>query len=263
MNTIIAESWAHLHELLFAGSWNDEIARYRSPFAFRGQPSEKFDLKTSLMRLGGQYQTLEKHLLRNFRKYGHDSFDTTDAIWHWLTIAQHHGLPTRMLDWTYSPLVALHFATADIDYAEQDGIIWKVNYHDSYKQFPRKMRDCLDNEGGNVFTLEMLESLVKDLEEFDLMSKEEFFIFYEPPSTDARIVNQHALFSVASGAHLLLDDLLEKHQIDNMAIVIPREIKWEVRDKLDQSNITERVLFPGLDGLSAWLKRHYSPRTPE
>ena len=85
MKTIIAESWAHLHEQLFDGSWNKDLMRYRSPYAFRGQPSDKFNLKTSLMRLGGNYRDLEKHLLRNFRKYGHDSFDTTDVIWHWLT----------------------------------------------------------------------------------------------------------------------------------------------------------------------------------
>ncbi|AWL13017.1 hypothetical protein HMF8227_02565 [Saliniradius amylolyticus] len=263
MQTFTAQSWDHLQELLFAGSWNADIGRYRSPYVFRGLSDDQFDLKTSLMRLGGQYPQLEHHLLRNFKKYGHDNFEPTDSVWHWLTIAQHHGLPTRLLDWTYSPFVGMHFATADIGQSEKDGVIWKVNYHDSCKQLPSDMKRRLEAEGGNVFTVDLLTDLVQDLDAFEQMEDEDYFLFFEPPSVDGRIINQHALFSVASNPTVAVDNLLDKTQTDCERIIIPAGIKWEVRDKLDQANITERVLFPGLEGLSHWLKRHYSPRTPE
>ncbi|WP_102796775.1 FRG domain-containing protein [Bowmanella denitrificans] len=260
MHTLIAKSWSHLQELLFDESWSPAISRYRSPFVFRGLPDASFNLKTSLARLGGEYASLERHLLRNFRKYGHDSFDTTGPIWHWLTMAQHQGLPTRLLDWTYSPFVAMHFATADIRQGDKDGVIWKVNYHDSCKQLPEPMREKLEFEGGNVFTVELLTELVRDLDAFAQLDQSDFFLFFEPPSLDGRIINQHALFSVASSASILMDELLNKTNTQFQRVILPAALKWEVRDKLDQANITERVLFPGLEGLSQWLKRHYSPR---
>lgn len=51
-----------------------------------------------------------RHLVRNFRKYARRSFVGGDSIRNWLSLAQHHDLPTRLLDWSYSPYVALHFS---------------------------------------------------------------------------------------------------------------------------------------------------------
>ena len=58
----------------------------------------------------------------------------------------------------------------------------------------------------------------------------------------------------------IFDNWLIKHPEIYRRIIIPAGLKWEIRDKLDQANITERVLFPGLDGLASWLKRHYQPK---
>ena len=72
-------------------------------------------------------------------------------------------------------------------------------------------------------------SAAPDFARFDELGGEDFLVFVEPPSFDDRIV-------------------------------VPAELKWEIRDKLDQANVTERVLFPGLDGLSRWVARYSTSR---
>src|SRR5882724_2508387 len=261
MDEIRVSSWSELHERLFGDSWNEELGRYRSNFAFRGRWDAAENLVTSLTRLGGEASTLERHLLRNFRKYAASDAVPVDSSWNWLPLAQHHGLPTRLLDWTYSPDVALHFATAKREAFDRDGAVWMVDYVRAHQEAPRKLRQCLEAEGANVFTTEMLGTVAGDLAEFDRVG-EDFVVFVEPPSFDERIVNQYALFSLMAGARSSLDNLLERHPELVRRIVIAAELKWEVRDKLDQANITERVLFPGLDGLSRWVARYYAPRRP-
>lgn len=90
---------------------------------------------------------------------------------------------------------------------------------------------------------------------------------YQPPVREIRCESWlelqeclYGLFSLMPDAAARLDHWLQGHPRLVRRIVIPAELKWEVRDKLDQANISERVLFPGLDGLSAWLKRYCSPR---
>src|SRR5688572_24915423 len=105
---IIVDGWESLTHELFQGSWNEGIRRHRLTAAFRGQSEVPGDLSTSLMRMGGQYWRVETAMLRAFRKYARTETRTFDTLWHWLALAQHHGLPTRLLDWTYSPFVAMH-----------------------------------------------------------------------------------------------------------------------------------------------------------
>jgi len=254
-------SWAELIDELYRESWDHSIVRFRSPFVFRGMGRATSDLSTSLQRLAAGHDDiakLERHLLRNFRKYAHADASTDDSVWNWLALAAHHGLPTRMLDWTYSPFVALHFATENLVYYGHDAVIWCVNHRETNQRLPSELRTQLDEQGSNAFTVEMLSHIADTLEKLQSLSRADFVVFLEPPSLDDRIVNQFALFSLMSRADRCLDEWLQRHPQLSRKIIIPAELKWEVRDKLDQAGITERVLFPGLDGLTAWLTRYYS-----
>jgi hypothetical protein len=260
MEEIRVESWSELQEQLFAGAWHEELGRFRSDFAYRGRDDAREPLETSLQRLGGEARALERHLLRNFRRYAQRQAVPFESTWNWLALGQHHGLPTRLLDWTHSPLVALHFVTSRLERYDCDGVVWMADYVRAHEQAPAALRDALERDGMNVFTAESLGGVASGLAELEALGTEEYVVFLEPPSLDERIVNQYALFSLMSRPETRFDAWLERRPRLARKVIVPAELKWEVRDKLDQANVTERVLFPGLDGLSRWLKRYYLPR---
>ena len=260
MNEIRIQSWAELQDELFEGSWNEGLGRFRSDYAFRGMDDASYPLQTSITRLGGDVENLERHLLRNFRKYAQRTVVEKDSLWYWLSVAKHHGLPTRLLDWTFSPFVAMHFATSDIERFGADAAIWAVDYVKAHELLPEKLKAGLAEEGSNTLTVDMLSGAFGSLGDLNRMQPRNFLGFLEPPSIDERIVNQYALLSFMADPRTMVDLWLEEHPELWRRIVIPAGLKWEIRDKLDQANVTERVLFPGLDGLSSWLKRHYMPK---
>ncbi len=266
MEEIRVQSWSELIDRLYESSWHAPHGRFRSDYVFRGLPDWRYHRKTGLCRMGGEYAALEDDLLRNFRKYAHQSASPGNSWWNWLALAQHHGLPTRLLDWTFSPFVALHFVTEKYDLFPVDGVVWLINFVELRRFLPRALNDLLESEGASVFTAHLLDRYARTLEEFDHRvadAGDPCVVFFEPPSLDDRIVNQSALFSMMTSPTLQLEDWLRQHERDNprlcRKIVIPASLKWEIRDKLDMANMTERVMFPGLDGLSTYLKRYYSP----
>jgi FRG domain len=256
-------NWLDIIDALYEGAWNADLQRFRSPYAFRGSACATHTLASSLLRLAGgraDVRRLELALLRNFRKYAHGEVTRPDSIWDWMALGQHRGLPTRLLDWTYSPLVALHFATNHPATFGTDGLVWCVNFVEANKRLPARLRRILEQEGSDTFTVEMLGAF-KSLKAFDALKRAPFVVFMEPPAIDRRILNQLALFSLMSSPDARLDDWLEQHPELCRKVTVPASLKWEIRDKLDQANVNERVLFPGLDGLSQWLARYYLPST--
>ena len=255
---IRVSSWIELQEAVFDSSWQPHLQRFRSNFVFRGTPRASHGLDTSLQT--GGFVAHERHLLTSFRKYALRNAVHGDWVWNWLSLAKHHGLPTRLLDWTYSPYVAMHFATHDPRHFDEDASIWCVDYRRTNELLPKELKRIATDEDVNIVTTEMLNRVATTVSAFDALARHDFVVFFEPPSLDERIVNQFALFSLPSSAEMSLEQLLMQREGSYRRIIIPAALKWEIRDKLDQANITERVLFPGLDGLSQWLKRYFTTR---
>jgi hypothetical protein len=261
-NEIRVSTWSELQSKLYEGSWQGSLQRFRSPFAFRGVSDAACKPETTLIRLGGEFQRREQSLLRNFRKYAHRDALQADSAWNWIALGQHHGLPTRLLDWTFSPYVALHFATVEPSDWDRSAAIWCVDCVKIKNSLPQKLRTRLQRDDSDVLTVEMLDDIAPTLQAFERLSSRPFIAFFEPPSLDDRIINQAALFSVTSRADMNVAEWLAEHHDVFHRVVIPSSLKREIRDKLDQANINERILFPGLDGLTQWLTRYYSPSEP-
>ena len=228
-----------------------------SSLVFRGLARSTYTNDHSLARLGEDYHELERHLIRNFRKYAHRE-RPGPTLWDWLSLAQHHGLPTRLLDWTFSPWVAAHFATATSP--DEEAIVWAVDCAAAHELLPDDVRRSLEAEGATVFTTELLSRHADQLDDLEELTEDEpFVLFFEPPSLDDRIVNQSAVLSALSAVRASMEDWIEEHAELCHAWRIPAEVKGEIRERLDQANVTERVLMPGLDGLATWLRRYYAP----
>jgi hypothetical protein len=251
-------SWRELDDVIAGSDLGRHGRHVHSTLVFRGLARSSYSHVSSLARLRGDYASVERHLVRNFHKYAHREAPGP-TTWDWLSLAQHHGLPTRLLDWTFSPLVALHFATAS--WPDEDAVLLAVDCEAAHRLLPDSLRGVLEREGALVFTTELLAECAKDLHELDDLGRdaEPFVLFFEPPSLDERIVNQAAVLSAICDPTCHMEQWLEAHPELWQGWRIPVEVKTEVRERLDQAHVNERVLLPGLDGLASWLRRYYSP----
>ena len=263
MKEIVVHSFEELQDIIFADCYDEKTMRYRNNYVYRGVGCATFGLISTLNRICSHELSLEKAILRSFAKYGYADIHQISSFWQLVAMGQHHGLPTRLLDWTYSPLVAAHFATEDISIYHEDGAIYCFDLSEVGDQLPASLRQAMIKNDTEVFTIAMLDAQIHDFDDMQKLQQKPYFLFYEPASGNDRIANQYALFGVCSDPHYSLEELMNRKEMHSLyKIVIPKEVKLEIRDKLDYINVSERLIYPGLDGICRWITRRYADLGP-
>ncbi|MEM7454750.1 MAG: FRG domain-containing protein [Planctomycetota bacterium] len=257
---------AVLHDQSIMPLRPNEGRHLRSPYVFRGMDNADWGLESSFARIHGRrkiiHKKLENSMIRSFRKFADAGTFDQKSEWYVQAVAQHNGMPTRCLDWSASQLVAIHFACGDEQQKSQDGAIWCL--HSGRLRDANRISNtsATSLQGSWVYDTRILEHHFGGLDDFDNTNADgEMLILWEPPSLDSRIANQMGLLSVMNDPIASQEAFLAHHCPTFpdllVRIIIDASMKSEARDKLDQNNISERTMFPGLPGLCSWLKRYY------
>ena len=251
MNELCLKDW---YQFLQVADHLDVGPTGMQTYGFRGQSLASWGLQPSLLRhlnrLGLNEQQalqLEARAVAEFQAQAHHHIQpntlatTTDTV-SWWTLMQHHGAPTRLLDWTGSIYVAAYFAA--IAHPEDDGAIWIVH------------------------TFSVREKMTQDFPEHDLPASEDIIKarFLQPNAPRAlifagrrnlsdRMIAQQGFFSACCNV------LGDHGEIIGRAIgtpserelfrklILPGKLKRLFLRRLRAMNIMASSLFPGLDGL--------------
>ena len=214
MSEYFVDSFEKLHEV---------FSQYRQAkqYVFRGHASVKWQLLPKAGRL--PYNGVNDADV--FRAWKRRAFEYIGkhpkSNWDWLAIAQHHGLATRLLDWTTNPMIAAYFAV------------------------------CENREGDAVVYAASFNKAVEDVDASEPMDFRDVGLFY-PTGVVPRITHQGGLFSIhgTPGEPLTADSTCLKalHKI-----VIDAGYSRTLMSELSFYGINSLSVFPDLDGLSSFL----------
>jgi hypothetical protein len=218
MKSVKVSNFKELHDAL-------SIYRKSNRWMFRGQANPSWSLLPKVGRK--QFKTADDVLMFEAWKRRATEFvnpkPTND--WEWLAIAQHHGLATRLLDWTYQPLTAAFFAVAEKTEIDMDAHLYCFQ--------AGRVRHNLK---GSPFKADRIEK-------------------YKPAGVAARIIRQGGLFSMHPDPETPLPDLIDEDD-ELELIVIDKDYCPELIFELNHYGVNNSTVKPDLDGLCSHVNWH-------
>lgn len=228
---------------------------------FRGQSCSNWALESSLYRAFEEAQSIhqlssgkkkslnriehEKVMIDRFKCNAHlylEHLPQPEDLLSWLSLMQHHGAPTRLLDFSFSPYVALFFA---LESGENDAAVYCVNHH------------AIRNDDDDYFGKNRLKVYSRILE--PIKEKDDPCLFaFEPTFSNQRLLSQQGLFVATNTLNISHGKILDDYNIKDMdviKVIIPAEKRLEGLRQLNKMNINASNIYPGLDGFCKSMRR--------
>jgi len=224
-----------------------EIVRGITPdsrYFFRGEPRDFYDLIPKIGRIQKFSRfTLEyydeKSIFGRFKNQAVAFLSQSPKNeWEWLALAQHHGLPTRFLDWSTNPLVALFFS---------------VGYPLSQSELRKAVIDNENYDGSAAFYFLTIKTDFIDPNEITKPFEHQLVGLFSPPHVSQRIRAQGGVFTIQPDPWQPLNALLRPGAV--LKYRIPYEARETIRTELRLFGVHHASIFPDLDGLSAYLQQ--------
>ena len=223
---------------------------------YRGVPKSGYSLILGIYREDTwTYDQVEANdLFHDYIRQGqaYPSQRANISKWEWLHLMQHHGLPTRLLDWTEGALIGLYFALRELP----EVLIPSVWVLDPF---------WLNQEstGSNVVfdTYELVQYSIDETANFyivDDLDLPHYPIAIRPSYFNPRISAQRACFTVHGTTKKGLEAVIRKSGSPRLAqLRIRTQSAPAMKDDIVRAGIAESTLFPDLEGLAKDLKDRY------
>lgn len=219
---------------------------YNDTAWWRGHAKADWRLQAHVHRRDPKRQygetTLIGHFVSRAPSRSHRPCPAADDCLRWLFLAQHYGLPTRLLDWTESPLIAAYFAVQD-HHVDEDGCIWAL--------WPTGLNRTFGAANGLV---QIRDRRVATIAESAFTGREssEEILAIDGQEIDRRMLAQMSRFTLHS--HRTALESAGANEVWLRQYVIPKHAKAKIRAQLSALGIRRSNVFPDLENLAVELR---------